>query len=278
MHFCSDRPQRADMFLPSRRLEGAKKTSACPLSRSVEALSEQDETFSVCLTFNLSKGGERSRMHGSCRRCVKRHWLVLTPTTNRITAHKRGRVSTSILVWKWGVMKHAIARGWRKQTRKWPTKTSGFGKYCESESRFHISSWPPALCPSSATLEVLKFSPSSLKRFLQSYLLPDDVIEHLRGFSRRPVLSSEDQLGSFKLSSKKTFGLMLREGQWGSRGRREVNREEASYGRRCKLWWAGWQPVPSVCPALLSSASFHPCNLPLPRGYNWSYFFSFWPL
>lgn len=165
-------------------------------------------------------------------------------------------------------MKRAIARGWRKRTHNRPTKTSGFGKYCESESGFHISCRLPALCPSSATPEVLplKFPPSSLKRFLQSYSQPDDAIEHLRGFSRRPVLSSEDQLGSFKLSSKKTSGLMLREGQRGSRGRREINRDEPSYGGGCKLWWAGWQPVPSVCPTLLSSLSFHPCKLLLPRG------------
>lgn len=34
----------------------------------------------------------------------------------------------------------------------------------------------------------------------------------------------------------------------------------------------GWQPVPSVCPRLRPSVSFHPCNLPLPRGPDGRFF------
>lgn len=108
-------------------------------------------------------------------------------------------------------MKRAIARGWRNEGTTDRQRQVFWVNTVKLEAAFIF----PALCPPSATPEVLplKFPPSSLKRFLQSYSQPDDAIEHLRGFSRRPVLSSEDQLGSFKLSSKKTSGLMLREGQ-----------------------------------------------------------------
>lgn len=99
-------------------------------------------------------------------------------------------------------MKRAIARGWRGTTVRQRQALS------VNTARLKAAFIFPALCPSSATPEVLplKFPPSPLKRFLQSHSQPDDAIEHLRGFSRRPVLSSEDQLGSFKLSSKKTSG------------------------------------------------------------------------
>lgn len=110
--------------------------------------------------------------------------LLLTPTTNRITAYERVCASTSILVWKWGAMKHAGARGWRKRMHNWPTKTTGFCKSGAKSGR-HDSGWCPLPFPrsagSSSSPEVL------LKSFQQSYLEPDDVIEHLRGFRHLPV-------------------------------------------------------------------------------------------
>lgn len=138
----------------------------------------------VGLKFNLSKGGKGSPMHGLCSQ-IQRELLLLTPTANRITAYEHVCASTSILVWKWGAMKRAVARGWREWTHNWPTNSTGFGK-----SGAKSGSGRFRLCPSPAVPEVppvQKFLSRSLKSFQQSYLEPDDVIEHLRGFSRLPV-------------------------------------------------------------------------------------------
>lgn len=110
---------------------GGAGASASPLSISAEALSERDEAFSVCLTFHLSKGGGHSCMRGSCRRGR----LLLTPTANRITAHKRVHEHSAV---KMMCDEACYCSGLERHNR--PAKTSAFGKYCEAESGLHISS------------------------------------------------------------------------------------------------------------------------------------------
>lgn len=110
--------------------------------------------ISVCLTFNLSKGGKDSRMDAfvsaRCSQHSTRGSFSHPPqiVLQRINVSARPRAfCCENEVW-WSV----VARGWRKRTHNRPTDTTG--KYRETERRLHISRWFPILCPSSSEVFV----------------------------------------------------------------------------------------------------------------------------
>lgn len=173
---------------------------------------------SVCLTFNLSKGGKDSRMHGLCRGAVRQ------PSASSSFSHP-----PQIALQHMNASAHPRAF-WCENEVRWSMLVLGAGENgCTIDQQKQPVSVNPALNPA-VTIPADSLSsalPSQRRKFLLSRSFIKELSAVLfgarwcdwtyEGVQAPSSLSSEDQLGSFKLSSKKTLGLMLREGQIGSR-------------------------------------------------------------